>query len=206
MGVITKGGDQGYTSLFNGRRVLKSDPRVVTYGWVDLLNSHLGVVLSQPVPPAQDCGESRRLEHTLHLMLEHLALKVQPELFNVGALLATEHESEAFSKIPRVHDSSVVEMEQMVKEAEKILPPMRFFIMPRGNLLSAQAHVARAVCRHVESVIIDYLHSNGLEVVSELVQVAIYLNRLSDYLFILARVSDNTQSYDQEQKWIPSKA
>ncbi|MDZ4742673.1 MAG: cob(I)yrinic acid a,c-diamide adenosyltransferase [Verrucomicrobiota bacterium] len=205
MGVVTKGGDAGYTSLFNGRRVLKSDHRVLTYGLVDLLNSQIGVVLSQPVPVPQDHPAARDLAIILDRILDHLAGKVQPELFNIGALLATEHDSESFSLIPRVSPESITILEDQIKESEIVLPTMRFFIMPRGNLLASQAHVSRASCRHVESVIIHYLHSNGIEKVPELSQLVVYLNRLSDYLFILARVAANTENYDQEQKWVPRK-
>ncbi len=203
MGVVTKGGDKGYTSLFNGRRVLKSDQRVMTYGQVDLLNSYLGVVLAQPVPIPEDIEPARKLAGILDEMREYLALKVQPELFNIGALLATEHDSPFFDKVPRVSADSITALEKTIKKAEKTLPPMKFFIMPRGNLLASQAHVARACCRQVESVIIEYLHAHGLEDVSELSMITIYLNRLSDYLFTLARVAANTETFDQEQKWIP---
>lgn len=206
MSVITKGGDAGFTSLFNGRRVLKSDTRVMTYGLVDLLNSQLGVVLSQPLPNLSDHESSRRLSVLLDEMLEHLARKVQPELFNVGGLLATEHESDFFGKIPQISSGSITDMEKQVKDAEEILPPMRFFIMPRGNLLTAQAHVARATCRHVESVTVSFIHTHGLEEVPELAVIPKYLNRLSDYLFILARVAANAEAYDQEDKWVPHRS
>ncbi len=130
MGVVTKGGDAGYTSLFNGRRVLKSDHRVLTYGLVDLLNSQIGVVLSQPVPVPQDHPSARDLAIILDRILDHLAGKVQPELFNIGALLATEHDSESFSLIPRVSPESITILEDQIKESEIVLPTMRFLSCP----------------------------------------------------------------------------
>ncbi|MDX2226785.1 MAG: cob(I)yrinic acid a,c-diamide adenosyltransferase [Verrucomicrobiae bacterium] len=205
MSVITKTGDRGSTSLFNGDRVLKSDLRVQTYGMVDQLNSQIGLLVSQPYPHPSIREESHRLLPVLDRMIELLSLKVQPELFNIGAILATPMDSEAFRKLPPLSPDGAEQFEELVKEAETHLPRLKHFIMPRGNLMAAQAHVARTICRQAESHVVGFFNSQGTLEKSVCAEVVVFLNRLSDFCFILARVASNIERYNEEHLWVPNR-
>lgn len=165
MKIYTKTGDQGTTSLFGGRRVSKADLRIDTYGTVDELNSWMGVLRDQEV------NASRK----------DILLAIQDRLFVVGSMLATEPGNTRV-KIPLLTEDDVLLLEQQIDGMDSGLPVMRSFVLPGGHPSISFGHVARTVCRRAERLVIA-LHE--LEPVNPLILK--YLNRLSDYLFVLTR-------------------
>ncbi|RTQ50122.1 cob(I)yrinic acid a,c-diamide adenosyltransferase [Hymenobacter gummosus] len=165
MKIYTRTGDQGLTSLIGGTRVPKSSLRIEAYGTVDELNSWLGMVRDQDV------------NHPHRALLKH----VQDRLFTVGATLASDPERSRM-QLPDLLDADVSELEQEMDRMNEVLPELRNFILPGGHPAVSQAHVARCVCRRAERLVIALREDSF---VPEL--VVQYLNRLSDYLFVLAR-------------------
>lgn len=165
MKIYTKTGDQGSTSLFGGKRVLKSDLRIDTYGTVDELNSWIGVMRDQSV------NQTR-----LAVLVE-----IQDRLFTIGSILATEP-GNAKVKIPALSEADVLFLEKEMDRMDAELPAMRFFVLPGGHQAVSFGHVTRTVCRRAERLVIAL---NQVEPVNDL--VIKYLNRLSDYLFMLCR-------------------
>jgi cob(I)alamin adenosyltransferase len=165
--LYTRGGDGGETSLFGSGRVRKDSLRVEAYGTVDELNSCLGVAIA--------CCEHPEMVTALK--------KVQAKLFTAGADLATDMESETRGKtIPRIGRSDTDELERMIDALQAELPPLRSFILPGGTGLSAAIHLSRAVCRRAERRVVELARSEKVN--QEMVP---FLNRLSTYLFNLAR-------------------
>lgn len=167
--IYTKTGDAGLTSLFGGGRVGKDHPLVEAYGEVDELNAALG--MARAFGPAKD--------------LDELLQSLQEQLFTIGAILATPRESKAAAHIPKLRPEWAAEMERMIDRFDQELEPLKVFILPGGSRTSAALHFARTVCRRAERRVVT-LHREGQVDVA----VVIYLNRLSDYLFTLARVAN----------------
>lgn len=165
MKIYTKTGDKGTTALFGGKRVSKADLRIDTYGTVDELNSWMGMVRDQDV-------NQKRSE---------ALIRIQNNLFIVGSVLATEPGNEKV-KIPTLSETEVHFLEQEIDAMETTLPAMRFFVLPGGHTAVSTCHIARTVCRRAERLCIA-LHEQ--EPVAPI--VIQYLNRLSDYLFVLSR-------------------
>lgn len=165
--IYTKTGDKGGTSLIGGVRVPKNHIRIESYGTVDELNSYLGMVNDM-------CANE-----AINLALR----EVQDRLFTIGAALATNPDKEVKIKLPDLHESDVTWLEQQIDTMNEVLPEMRSFILPGGNLASSTCHVARCVCRRAERICVDMQEND--EYVPAL--IITYLNRLSDYLFVLAR-------------------
>lgn len=184
MKIYTKTGDGGDTGLFGGPRVRKTDARVEAYGEVDELNAALGVVRALVEDPELD---------------RHLA-RIQDELFCVGAELATPHEARARSAIPPVEAAWATRLEGAIDGWETELPPLRQFILPGGTRTAAALHLARCVCRRAERRVVAL--ASQAEVVPE---VLVYLNRLSDLLFVAARVA-NHRARRRETPWDPDRA
>jgi cob(I)alamin adenosyltransferase len=171
MRIYTRTGDRGDTGLFGGGRVPKNDPRVEAYGDVDELNASIGFARSIETLPRVD---------------EVLA-PIQRDLFAIGALLATPDlaKMKAHLEKARVDDDRIVQLERAIDEGDDELEPLRSFILPGGSPKAAALHVARTVCRRAERRVI------ALQEHTEIPPVAIiYLNRLSDLLFTLARVAN----------------
>jgi cob(I)alamin adenosyltransferase len=166
--IYTRGGDGGETSLGDGSRVPKLDPRVVAYGAVDELNSHLGLVLALP-----GLAEDVRAAMT----------RIQNELFDLGADLSVPFAPE--DDRLRVAQAQVDELERLCDVHNAALPELKSFVLPGGTEEAARLHVARAVCRRAE---LSALAAAELVPIDPLVPV--YLNRLSDLLFILARAAN----------------
>jgi cob(I)alamin adenosyltransferase len=182
MKVYTKTGDKGTTSLFGGTRVSKSNDRIETYGTVDELNSHIGLLRDQPV-------NSDR---------HKLLVEIQDRLFTIGSILATEP-GNAKLKIPNLADSDVVLLETEIDTMEEHLPPMKNFVLPGGHQSVSFCHIARCVCRRAERLVI------GLSENEEIQPIVIqYLNRLSDYLFVLSRKM-TAELKAPETPWISRK-
>ncbi len=177
MKVYTKTGDKGTTALVGGTRVSKAHPRVEAYGTVDELISCLGVVRGYEI--------GNGLQKELH--------EIQIQLMNAAALLAAdEHTSK---KIPAVTQEAVVALENAIDEMDKNLPPLRSFVLPAAPLAAGACHVARSVCRRAERTAVALEHPAPE-------MVAIYLNRLSDYLFVLSRKLTIDAGYTEET-WNP---
>lgn len=165
--IYTKTGDKGSTSLIGGVRVPKNHIRIESYGTVDELNSYLGMV--------RDMAQNTLVSEWLH--------EIQDRLFTIGSVLATDPGKEVKMKLPDLHDNDVIWLEQKIDEMNESLPEMRSFILPGGQLAASTAHVARCVCRRAERICVDMQQHN--EAVPEI--IIRYLNRLSDFLFVLAR-------------------
>jgi cob(I)alamin adenosyltransferase len=165
MKVYTKTGDKGQTSLFGGKRVPKHDIRIDAYGTVDELNSYIGLIRDQDI-------DKKSIE-TL--------IEVQDRLFTLGSILATEPGNTKV-KVPQLHPEDILLLENEIDAMNEHLPEMRSFVLPGGHTAVSFCHVTRCVCRRAERLISN-LSEN--EEIDELVLQ--YLNRLSDYLFVLAR-------------------
>ena len=165
MKIYTKTGDKGLTSLIGGTRVPKSSLRIECYGTVDELNSHIGLVRDQ------DVNAARR----------PLLKEIQDRLFTIGSALAADPEKSKM-KLPDLHAADVTLLEDEMDRLNLDLPELRAFILPGGHPAVSQTHVARCVCRRAERLV---THLAEESFVAEL--VAIYLNRLSDFLFVLSR-------------------
>jgi cob(I)alamin adenosyltransferase len=166
MKIYTKTGDQGITSLLGGTRVSKSDLRIDAYGTVDELNSYIGLLRDQPV-------NADRTD---------ILKEIQDRLFTIGADLATVPGKDKVKK-PDLHPEDIELLENEMDQMELKLPPLTAFILPGGHTAVSFCHVARTVCRRTERISVELA---SFEPVSDL--VIQYLNRLSDYLFVLGRI------------------
>lgn len=189
MKVYTKTGDTGTTALFGGTRVPKHHIRIESYGTVDELNSHIGLIRDQEINP----------------LYKNVLIEVQDRLFTVGAILATPSEKEVLKNgQKRLQNLGILEtdiefLENEIDTMENSLPPMTHFVLPGGHTTVSYCHIARCVCRRAERLAV---HLNDIEPTDEL--VIKYLNRLSDYLFVLARKLSFDLKADEVQ-WIPRK-
>jgi len=171
MKIYTKTGDEGETGLFGGTRLGKDDPRVEAYGAVDELNSQLGVVASLDLP-----GDD---------MVQTLAA-IQSSLFDVGAELGTAPDRLPELTMPTLDAEAIAGLEALIDAADRELPPLTSFVLPGGTVVAAQLHVARTVCRRAERRVVALGHVSGVR--GELIR---YLNRLSDLLFVWARLANH---------------
>ncbi|MEI7676355.1 MAG: cob(I)yrinic acid a,c-diamide adenosyltransferase [Bacteroidales bacterium] len=164
--VYTKTGDKGYTSLVGGQRILKSDLRLDSYGTVDELNSFIGLLLCE----LGQCEE------------KSLLIEIQKKLFAIGSILATESKGLALKYGCQITAKDVFTIENAIDEIDSNLPPLKYFVLPGGSKSGSLAHVCRTICRRAERQIIAL--STDFEIDDLLL---IYVNRLSDLLFVLAR-------------------
>ena len=179
MKIYTKTGDQGITSLFGGKRVSKSELRIETYGTVDELNSHIGLVRDQEV------NQSRK----------NVLVEIQDRLFTIGSLLATAPGANV--KIPSLLETDVQFLEREIDKMDESLPPMHSFVLPGGHQSVSFCHVARTVCRRAERLTILLRTQEPVDTL-----VIQYLNRLSDYLFVLCRKM-SAELGAEETSWKP---
>ena len=177
MKIYTKTGDAGQTGLFGGQRVAKDALRVHAYGTVDECNAAMGVARAAGLDPELDA----------------IVATVQNQLFVVGADLATPGES---ANIPRVSDDEVQFLEQWIDTLEAGLEPLRQFILPGGTPGAAQLHLARTTCRRAERWAVSLAHEESISA-----YVLIYLNRLSDFLFVAARAA-NARAGSADVPWV----
>jgi cob(I)alamin adenosyltransferase len=181
MKIYTKTGDEGETSLIGGYRVSKSDLRIESYGTVDELNSWLGLLVNY-LP-------NERIEEMQNL---------QSLLFSAGAMLASKSKEQKRPFSPIVEED-VLALEARIDDYENFLPSMTHFILPGGSKAAAQAHIARCVCRRAERIVVQLSRVDYVDK-----QLLVFLNRLSDYLFCLARAFTHWDG-TEEIKWIPTK-
>ncbi|MET0392300.1 MAG: cob(I)yrinic acid a,c-diamide adenosyltransferase [Chitinophagaceae bacterium] len=165
--IYTRTGDKGTTSLIGGTKVLKSDLRIEAYGTVDELNSYTGL-----------CRDLLNDENSRSILQE-----VQDRLFTIGAALACDPVKEPKMKIPDLREEDIALLEQEIDTMEEALPPMKNFILPGGHATVSHLHVARCICRRAERCCVRLETEND----GPATMVVKYLNRLSDYLFVLAR-------------------
>ncbi len=165
MKIYTKTGDQGTTGLFGGKRVSKSNIRIDTYGTVDELNSWIGLLRDQEV------NKNRA----------NVLIEIQDRLFTAGSILATDPDNSKV-KIPALVDSDIALLEKEIDKMEAELEPMKSFILPGGHQSVSYGHIARTVCRRAERLTVQLSAEEPVNLT-----VIQYLNRLSDYLFVLAR-------------------
>lgn len=189
MKVYTKTGDKGTTALFGGTRVPKHHIRIESYGTVDELNSYIGLIRDQEMNP----------------LYKKVLIEIQDRLFTVGAILATDPEKAILKNgkerlnIPKISVADIELLENEIDRMEDSLPQMTHFVLPGGHTTVSYCHIARCVCRRAERLSVSL---NESEPVDE--SVLKYLNRLSDYLFVLARkLIFDLQA--EEVKWIPRK-
>lgn len=189
MKIYTKTGDKGTTALFGGTRVPKSHIRIDAYGTVDELNSHLGLVKDT----CQNAEVTKFMNH------------IQDRLFTVGAILATDPEKARMKNgkdrldIPRISQENISALEVKIDAMNENLPPMTHFVLPGGHPTVSYCHIARCVCRRAERLATALYNLEKFD--QEVLQ---YLNRLSDYLFVLARKLSKDLNAE-EVKWIPEK-
>jgi len=179
MKIYTKGGDKGQTSLLGGVRVIKSHIRIQAYGTVDELNSYIGLVSDQEV-------NKERVE---------LLRAIQSVLFTIGSHLAASPNQDT-SKLPGIDQEQVNILERAIDTMEESLPVLRYFLLPGGHQSVSFCHIARCVCRRAERLVIEL---NDIEPVESI--IIVYLNRLSDYLYVLSR----KMGQELETKEIPWK-
>lgn len=182
MKIYTKTGDEGTTALFGGKRVSKADLRINTYGTVDELNAWVGVLRDQEVNKER------------HAIL----VAIQNKLFTIGSILATEPGNTKVV-VPALQEEDISALEKQMDLMDEALPPMRSFVLPGGHPAVSFGHVARTVCRRAERLVIELHHHDP---VSPL--VIKYLNRFSDYLFVLCRKMTHELKVE-ETPWKPEK-
>ena len=187
MKIYTKTGDQGLTGLIGGTRVGKHDIQIESYGTVDELNSWLGLIRDQEVD--KETGDA--------------LIKIQKNLFDIGAILATDPEKAIGKKthstppVPEIQQGDILFLEEQIDAMDATLPQLTHFILPGGHTTVSYCHIARTVCRRAERRCAALLEKYPFNK-----NVLVFLNRLSDYLFVLARkLSQDKQVV--ETKWIP---
>ena len=181
--VYTRTGDGGRTRLADMSDAAKTDPRVIAYGEVDELNAVIGLARSIEMMPR----------------IDEVLAPIQRDLFSLGALLATPHPDKVRQQLEkaRIDDDRIAQLERAIDDGEAELEPLTAFILPGGTPKSAALHVARTVCRRAERRVIALQHDGSMEIPPIVVR---YLNRLSDLLFVLARVA-NRRAGAAEVTW-----
>lgn len=176
MKIYTKTGDKGQTALFGGQRVAKNNARIEAYGTVDELNSFVGLL--------RDHIEEEAIRDTLFV--------VQNRLFNLGAYLATPPDTPNTSGVPDLEEEDIAALEQEMDRMDQSLAPLRNFILPGGHVIVSYAHIARTVCRRAERQVVSMHQQEDIHPIA--IQ---YLNRLSDYCFMLARYLAKTLNAEE---------
>lgn len=182
MKIYTKTGDLGKTSLIGGTKVPKSHLRIETYGTVDELNSYIGLAADL----LADAGSKKTLK------------EIQDRLFTVGSSLACDPDKEPLMKIPDLVEADVELLEKEIDRMNTTLPPMKFFVLPGGHAAVSTLHVVRCICRRAERLCVN-MQEHDLFVDALVIK---YINRLSDYLFVLARYTGHLLNVP-EVPWKP---
>ena len=180
--IYTKTGDKGKTSLIGGTKVSKSHIRIETYGTVDELNSYIGLLN----------------DHIAETHSKQTLKEIQDRLFTVGSSLACDPDKEPLMKIPDLKEEDITVLEKEIDAMNEVLPAMKHFILPGGHVAVSTAHIVRCVCRRAERLCVN-MQENEIFVEPLVIK---YLNRLSDYLFVLARYIAHIYNVD-EIAWKP---
>lgn len=184
MKIYTRTGDTGSTGLFGGPRVSKDDDRIEAYGTVDELNAAIGLARGSEV--------DKKIDQQLN--------QIQSELFSIGAELATPDPDEHDLRI--IDDDHVQRLETWIDEHEATVPPLKHFILPTGHPAAGALHLARSICRRAERRTVTLVRRHEVQISEALI---IYLNRLSDLLFVLTRVVNQNAGVVESQWVSPSK-
>ena len=180
MKIYTKGGDKGKTSLVTGTRVKKYHIRLEAYGLIDELNSYIGLLRSFEINDRNN----------------EFLINIQHKLFNIGSILAADEKEIKFS-LPEINPTDTLNIENEIDFLNETLPALQSFILPGGNQVVSHCHIARTICRKAERKIVKLADEEKIE--DELIK---FINRLSDYLFVLARAISK-EINAKEIKWIP---
>jgi cob(I)alamin adenosyltransferase len=164
--IYTRTGDKGQTSLIGGTRVLKFHPRIEAYGTIDELNSFIGLIRDQDID-----------KHFRDILLE-----IQDRLFTAESIIALDPGVETTIKLPQLNDADITLLENEIDRMNEVLPELKSFILPGGHPVVSYCHIARCICRRAERQTIRLSQTQAVE--EKVIQ---YLNRLSDFLFVLAR-------------------
>lgn len=191
--IYTKTGDSGETGLVSGTRILKSDFRIDLYGELDELNSRLGLCHSL-------MRENPRLSENDQKKTINFMTKLQSAIFDLGSNLACEEKKRELYNLPQISDKILEEMEKEIDDLDSQLEPLKNFILPGGSLLAASLHLARTNTRSVERKLVLHLQTSQEKAPENAVK---FLNRLSDYLFVLARYV-NKVAQVEETLWVSS--
>lgn len=185
MKIYTKTGDKGYTSLFGGKRVPKSDLRIESYGTIDELNSYIGLISDQDIPS----------DH------KSVLKEIQDRLFTIGSSLASDPDKNNTKKIstPDLNSEDIELLEKQIDMMNEHLPELRHFILPGGSNTVSFCHIARCVCRRAERSVVHLAQDSFVDD-----KIIIYLNRLSDYLFVIARKLGFDNNIPENQ-WLPRR-
>jgi len=178
MKIYTKSGDDGTTQLFGGERITKSHPQVEAFGTLDELNASLGLAIAYAEPNQES--------------IKNIIEQIQNDLFVIGGQLAISAEKWK-SQIPDLNPNHILALEKWIDEASSKLPPLREFILPGGHLMASHLHLARTICRRSERVLVSAHLANSKIYIC-------YLNRLSDTLFVAARLA-NLFGHYQDVPW-----
>lgn len=198
MKIYTKGGDRGTTGMLDGRRLSKADTLIVATGTVDELNATLGVAIAALRCETTMQSASSAITPPGDQLRDHL-LALQPDLFAIGShLSAPVVAGRGRPRLPRLPVDRVAEMERWIDEADAVLPPLRKFIMPGGSPVGAALHLSRTVCRRAERAVVALAEDAGVAT-----EIIVYLNRLSDYLFVAARLANHAVGQPEVQ-WLPA--
>ncbi len=179
--IYTKTGDKGQTGLFGGMRLSKDHIRIEAYGTVDELNSYVGLIA--------DSSENEQIQAEL--------IEIQDRLFTLASHLAAQPGKKL--ALPDLLDSDITFLEEAIDRMDALIPPLKSFILPGGDVVASHCHIARCVCRRAERRVVTLAQSDEVPDV-----VIIYLNRLSDYLFTLARYICHLKG-KAEIPWVPRK-
>lgn len=176
MKIYTKTGDNGRTSLFDGKRVSKSNPRVEAYGTIDELNSYIGTISTFELPEKE----------------KEILNRINNLLFLVGTDLATVDDSKLPKNFKRISSADVEFLEKLIDEYSATLPELQNFVLPGGCFEAAFTHIARTVCRRAERRVVEL---EQIESINH--NIVVFLNRLSDFLFVLARYFNNLKGVEE---------
>lgn len=177
--IYTKTGDNGTTGLVGGNRVKKYDLRIEAYGTVDELNAAIGFL--------------RSLNVTKEIINQ--LIHIQNKLFNIGSRLASDEKGDAYTASLKITDEDILLLENAIDNYQKELPELKGFALPGGEISVAQCHVSRTICRRAERRIIEFAEQNPVQP-----EILKYINRLSDFLFVLARKLSSDKN-TEEVNW-----
>ena len=179
--VYTGTGDKGQTSLVGGQRVSKADERIDLYGQVDELNSWIGVVRSY-------------IDESQHKEYEFLSV-IQNHLFTIGSIFASEQADRVKYKLPALNENDLNEIEQQIDDIDARLEPLKNFILPTGTNVASYIHICRTVARRVERSLVSFMEAHPDDIPSV---IESYINRLSDYFFVLGRYENKLNNVSEE--------
>ncbi|MEN8117507.1 MAG: cob(I)yrinic acid a,c-diamide adenosyltransferase [Bacteroidota bacterium] len=174
--IYTKTGDDGTTGLVGGNRVKKYDLRLETYGTVDELNAAVGIIRSYKLPDE----------------IQQLLIQVQNKLFNIGSRLASDEKGDALTANLEIQQEDIEILEKAIDNFEKAIPELKNFVLPGGEPSVAQCHMARTICRRAERRLVEFSEQSPVQP-----EILKYVNRLSDFLFVLARKLSNINGIEE---------